>query len=115
MNFQISLTKLGTDTCLWVDLGDNSSLLVFGPGNQSCPGQIDVDSINPDITADPKMTYTYKSSDTKSISINHIYPSIGIYNVRLNASNIVSSATYEMVAVVLEFFCSNPNVTIQGE
>ena len=71
MRFEIDLGKLGTGTCMWVDLGDNSPLHVFG--NQSCPGQINVDSINPNIVAVPRMMYTYKPPDTQYITISHVY------------------------------------------
>ena len=112
MNFQILFEKIGTGTCLWVDLGDNSSLLVFG--NNSCPGQIDVDSINPNIVTEPRLKYTYKHPDTQIISFTHVYNQVGSYDVRMRASNLVSSTSHEMAVVVLSYVCKNPNVTIKG-
>ena len=112
MNFEIIFEKFGTGTCLWVDLGDNSSLLAFG--NNSCPGQIDVDSINPNIVTEPRLKYTYKHPDTQIISFNHVYNQVGSYDVRMRASNLVSSKSYELTAVVLSYVCKNPNVTIKG-
>ncbi len=112
MTFTISLERFGNGTCLWVDMGDNSSLLVFG--DDSCPGGIDVDLINPNIIAEPKLKYTFKHSDTQRIIIDHVYPRVGSYHVRMNASNPVSKANHEMVAVVLLLVCKNPNVTIKG-
>ena len=112
MTFTISLESLGTGTCMWVDLGDNSSLLVFG--NQSCPSEVDVDLINPNIIAEPRLNYTFKHEDTQRITINHLYQQIGVYNVRVNGSNILSTASHEMVAVVLPYICKNPNVTVKG-
>ena len=112
MNIQILFEKFGTGTCLWVDIGDNSSLLVFG--NNSCPGQVDINSINPNIVTEPRLKYTYKNPDTLIISFNHIYNQVGSYNVRMRASNLVSSTSHEMVVVVLPYVCKNPNVTIKG-
>ena len=111
MTITISLEKLGTGTCLWVDLGDNSPLFLFG--NYSCPGQIDVDSINPNIGAESN--YTFKHPNTEQIIINHVYPHFGSHVIKMGASNIVSTAALEMVAVVLPFECRNPNVTIKGK
>ena len=112
MTFSISLTKFGTQTCMWVDLGDNSSLLVYG--DASCPAKINVDLINPNIEAQPKLKHIYAHSDTQMVTINHVYPEVGSYKVRMNASNVVSGAVDEMVGVVLSFICKNPNVTIKG-
>ncbi|CAB4035305.1 Hypothetical predicted protein, partial [Paramuricea clavata] len=108
--FTISLEKLGTQTCMWVDLGDNSSLLVFG--HDSCPGRIDVSQVNPNIVSEPRLKFSFKSSDTQEIVINHVYSGVGSYDVRMNASNDVSMVTQEMVAVVHLFVCRNPNVTV---
>lgn len=113
MRFEIDLGKLGTGTCMWVDLGDDSPLYVFG--NQSCPGQINVDSINPNIAAEPRIMYTYKHPDTQYIAISKVYPRVASYNVRMNASNAVSTITHEMLAVVLPYVCKNPNITIEGK
>ena len=112
MRFEIDLGKLGTGTCMWVDLGDNSPLHVFG--NQSCPGQINVDSINPNIVAVPRMMYTYKPPDTQYITISHVYARVASYNIRMNASNAISTVNHEMLGVVLPYVCKNPNVTIEG-
>lgn len=112
MTFSISLTKFGTRTCMWVDLGDNSSLLVFG--DATCPAGIDVDSINPNIVENPQLEHIQAYPDTQMITINHVYPQDGYYNVRMNASNVVSEKIREMVAVVLPFDCKKPNVTIRG-
>ena len=108
----ISLEKLGTRTCLWIDLGDNSSLLVFG--DDICPGIIDVSKINPNIVDEPRLTFSTRSPDTQEIIITHLYPDEGSYNVRMNASNEVSMVTQDMFVVVLPFVCHNPNVTITG-
>ncbi len=108
----ISLEKLGTQTCLWVDLGDNSPLLVFG--DDSCPGRIDVDQINPNILVEPRLKFSHRSSDTQEIVINHVYHHLGSYDVRMYASNEVSMVTELLVAVVVPLECRNPNVTILG-
>ena len=110
--FTISLQKLGTQTCLWVDLGDNSPLLVFG--DASCPDKIDVSQINPNIVSDPPLTFSHRSSNAREVVIGHVYPAAGSYDVRMNASNDVSMVTRRMVAVVLPYVCRNPNVTIKG-
>ena len=110
--FIISLQKLGTQTCLWLDLGDNSSLVVFG--HESCPSTIDVDKINPNIIIDPRLTFTHKYSETKEIVIDHVYSRVGSYDVRMYASNDVSMASKQLVVEVLALECRNPNVTILG-
>ena len=112
MTFTILLEKFGTQTCLWFDLGDNGSLLVFG--NQSCPWQVNIDSINPNIVAEPNLKYTFKHPGTEKIVIHHLYPRVGSYMVRMHASNPVSTATHEAVVVVLSFVCKRPNVTMKG-
>ena len=112
ITFTISLQKFGLQTCLWVDLGDNSSLLVFG--DASCPDKIDVSQINPNIVSDPPLTFSPRSSNTQKIVIDHVYQAVGSYKVRMNASNDVSMVTKEMIAVVLLCVCRNPNVTIKG-
>ena len=100
--FTISLEKLGGETCMWVDMGDASPLLVFGA--TSCEGKFSA-----------PQTYSYRSSTTQEIVINHIYPAVGSYEVRMNASNGVSRFSHNMVAVVLPYVCHNPNVTIAGD
>ena len=112
ITFTISLQKLGTQTCLSVDLGDNSPLHVFG--DASCPNKIDVAQINPNILSDPVFTFSLRSSNTQEIVIDHVYPAVGSYNVKMNASNDVSMVAEEIVVVVLPYTCHNPNVTITG-
>ena len=112
ITFTISLEKFGTQTCMWVDLGDNSSLLVFG--DVSCTSKFDVTTINSNIMTEPRLKFCPETSDTQEIIIHHVYPDIGSYDVRMNASNDVSMATKEIVAVVLPYYCLNPNVTITG-
>ena len=110
--FTILLSKLAAETCLWVDLGDNSPLIVFG--DVSCPDSISVDKIAPNIVQEPRLKYTHKSSDTQTIVFNHIYSHVGSYDVRMGASNEVSMVTEQLVAVILALECENPNVTITG-
>lgn len=112
MTFTISLEKLGSDSCLWVDLGDNSSLLIFGDG--SCINTLDVLQISPNIASEPPSKFFPKGKDTQKIVIDHLYPRDGSYVVRMDASNVVSRATHEMVAVIMAYVCKNPNVTIKG-
>lgn len=112
MTFVISLQKLGTQTCLWLDLGDNSSLVVFG--YHSCPSTINVDQINPNIVIEPRFKFTHKYSDTQEIVIDHVYPRVGSYDVRLYASNDVSMVTEQLAVEVLALECRNPNVSILG-
>ncbi len=111
--FTITLEKLGTQSCMWVDLGDNSSLLVFGAA--FCGSKLDVAQINPNIVSEPRVKFSLRSSDTQEIVINHVYVHVGSYNVKMNASNEVSMVTQEMIAVVLPYVCHKPNVTITGE
>ncbi|XP_028408505.1 sperm receptor for egg jelly-like [Dendronephthya gigantea] len=114
IRFTIEFEKLGTQTCLWVDMGDNSPLRVFGSSN-SCPDSLDVDSINPHIAVEPRTLFTsLYAVYTQSIVIDHIYSQVGDYDVRLYASNAVSSVSRETVAAVLPFVCKYPNVTIKG-
>lgn len=112
MTFKISLEKFGTDTCLTLDMGDYSSLLVFGV--PSCPLNTDVSSINPKIVMEPRLIFSEKDATTQQIVIHHRYAQLGTYVVKMNASNEVSMVTHETVAVVLGYTCENPNVTITG-
>jgi hypothetical protein len=113
ITFTISLVKLGSQTCMWVDLGDNSSLLVFGVA--TCATELDVAQINPNIVSEPRMKFFLKSGNTQEIVINHVYSHVGSYHVKMNASNEVSMATQELVVVVLPYVCHKPNVTITGD
>jgi hypothetical protein len=97
---------------MWVDIGDNSALLVYG--DVSCTAGIDVDSINPNIVEDPKLEHIQANPDTQTITIDHVYAHDGSFTVRMNASNVVSEKAHEMVAVVLPYTCRKPNVTIRG-
>ena len=112
VTFTISLETFGTDTCMTVDMGDNTSLLVFG--DPLCEQNTDVSRINPNILMEPRFIFTEKAATTQQITINHRYPKLGTYAVKMNASNAVSMVTGETVAVVLEYDCFNPNVTIRG-
>lgn len=112
ITFIISLQKLGTQTCLWLDFGDNSFLVAFG--HDSCPSTIDIDQINPNIVVEPRLKFTHKYSETTEIVINHVYPRVGSYDVRMYASNDVSMVTEQLVVEVLALECRNPNVTILG-
>ena len=112
MIFTISLGKFGQDTCMTVDMGDNSSLLVFGVS--SCPLNTDVSNINPNIVIEPRLIFSEKNAATEQIIIHHRYPELGTYVVKMNASNEVSMVTHETIAVVLGYICENPNVTISG-
>ena len=112
MTFTISFAKFDTESCMWVDLGDNSSLLVFG--ETFCATRFDVSQINPNIMTEPLVKFSLRSLDTPTIIISHVYPHVGSYDVRVNASNDVSMATESIVAVVLALECHNPNVTITG-
>ena len=117
INKTITLTilfdKFAPETCLWVDLGDNSSLLVFG--DNSCAVKFNVSQINPNIVAEPLQKFYPKSSSTQQIVIEHNYPQVGSFLVRMNASNDVSIVTDETVAVILALECENPNITIKGK
>ncbi|XP_028413717.1 uncharacterized protein LOC114536572 [Dendronephthya gigantea] len=112
ITFTISLEKFGTQTCMWVDLGDNSSLLVFG--DASCTTKFDVTAINPNILTVPRFKFFPKASGTQEIVVQHVYLNIGSYDVRMNASNEVSMVTKDMIVVVMAYVCHNPNVTITG-
>ena len=112
MTFTISFERIGTGSCLWVDLGDNSSLLIFGATH--CATKFDVSQINTNIVSQPHVKFSFRSPDTQKIEIDHLYSGVGSYNVRVNASNEISVATESMVAVVLALECYNPNVTITG-
>ena len=58
--------------------------------------------------------YTYKPPDTQYITISHVYTRVASYNIRMNASNAISTVNHEMLGVVLPYVCKNPNVTIEG-
>ena len=112
MTFTMSFEKFGSDTCLIVDMGDHSSLLVFG--DVSCETSVDVFSINPNIKTEPRLLFAEKAPTTKQIVFFHRYFQLGTYVVKVNASNSVSMMIQETIAVVLDYDCENPNVTIKG-
>ena len=108
----ISFETFGSGTCVTVDMNDNSSLLVFG--EPSCETKFDVSQINPNILTEPRLIFSKKTSSTEQIVIHHHYHELGTYVVKMNASNYVSMVTEETVAVVMDYDCENPNVTITG-
>ena len=109
----ILFDKFAPETCMWIDVGDNSSLLVFG--EVSCATKFSVAQINPNIAAEPLQEFYPKTPDTRQIVIEHGYPEVGLFRVRMNASNDVSMVTDETVAVILALECENPNITINGK
>lgn len=113
MTFTLSFDKFGQGTCVVVDMGDNSSLLVFG--ETSCETKVDASQINPNIVDDPPLTFTERNSETSVITIEHEYlAGEGAYAVKMSAANLLVNVTESLVAVVIPFVCKYPNVTITG-
>lgn len=112
MTITISLEKFGSNSCMVVDMDDNSSLLVFGEA--SCAQTVDVSRINLNIIAEPRLTFAKKDASTRQIVIHHRYLQLGTYVVKMKALNYISKVEEETVAVVLDYGCENPNVTITG-
>ena len=108
----ISFVKFAPETCMWVDLGDNSSLRVYG--DASCASKFLVADINPNIVQETPQFYQ-KDSSTSIIVIEHKYPREGSFFVKINASNAVSVMVEETVVVILALECHNPNITITGK
>ena len=112
MTFTISFEKFGQGTCIVVDLGDNSSLLVFGEA--SCQTKFDVSQINPNIVEEPLLTFSERTPKTSVITIEHEYSGVGAYAVKMSAANLLANVTESLVAVVIPFVCKYPNITITG-
>ncbi len=112
LTFTISFEKFGQGTCVVVDMGDNSSLLVFG--DATCETKFDVSQINPKIVEEPRLTFFQRSPETSAITIEHEFPGVGDYPVRMSAANLLVNVTESLVAVVIPFVCKYPNVTITG-
>ena len=112
MTFTILFEKPGTESCTWVDLGDNSSIVVVG--RESCASKFDVSNINPNILIEPKVRFISQSSGTNKITINHVYSQTSSYDVRMSASNDISMIKEQTTAVVVPLECHKPNVTISG-
>ncbi|XP_028399315.1 uncharacterized protein LOC114522765 [Dendronephthya gigantea] len=116
LNKTITLTilfeKFAPETCMWIDVGDNSSLLVYG--DASCQTKFVVADINPNIAATPLLKFFPRSPNTQEVIVEHIYPNIGSFRVRVSASNNISAVAEETVAVILALECKNPNITITG-
>ena len=113
MTFTLSFEKFGQGTCVLVDMGDNSSLLVFG--DDSCEGQVDVSQINPNIVDEPRLKFSSRSPATSVITIEHEFPGVGVYPVKMSAKNLLANVTESLDAVVIPFVCKYPNVTITGK
>ena len=112
MTFTISFEKFGQGTCVVVDRGDNSSLLVFG--DASCETKFNALEINPKIVEDPPLRFSERRPDTTVITIEHLYPGVGVYPVKMRAANLLANVTESLVAVVIPFVCKYPNVTVKG-
>ncbi len=112
MTFTISFEKFGQGTCVVVDMGDNSSLLVFG--DATCETKFDVSQINPNIVEELRLTFSERSPETSAITIEHEFPGVGDYPVKMSAENLLANVTESLVAVVIPFVCKYPNVTITG-
>ena len=101
MNFTISIVQFGTNSCISVDFGDKSPLEVFG--SAAC-------QLNKITNAIFRLT----SESTKSIELSHIYTTVGVYLVHINATNLVSFQKFTKEAVVLENYCKSPVVLMEG-
>ena len=114
MTFTLLFEKFGQGTCVVIDMGDNSSLLVFG--ETSCETKIDASQINPNIVDDPPLTFSERNSETSIITIEHEYlAGAGSYPVKMSAANLLVNVTQSLVAVVIPFVCKYPNVTVTGK
>ena len=113
MTFNLLFEKFGQGTCVVIDMGDNSSLLVFG--ETSCKTNINASQINPNIVDDPPLKFPEKNSET-SITIEHKYlAGVGSYAVKMSAVNLLINVTESLIAVVIPFVCKYPNVTVTGK
>ena len=114
MTFNLLFEKFGQGTCVVIDMGDNSSLLVFG--ETSCETKIDASQINPNIVDDPPLTFSERNSETSIITIEHEYlAGVGSYPVKMSAVNLLVNITESLIAVVIPFVCKYPNVTVTGK
>ena len=113
MTFTLLFEKFGQGTCAVVDMGDNSSLLVFGEA--SCETKVNAFQINPNIVDDPPLNFSERNPNTSVITIKHEYlAGVGAYTVKMSAANLLVNVTESLVAVVIPFVCKYPNVTITG-
>ena len=110
MTFTLSFEKFGQGTCVVVDMGDNSSIRMFGEA--SCKTNVDTSQI---IVDDPPLTFSERNPNTSVITIEHEYlAGVGAYTVKMSAANLLVNVTESLVAVVIPFVCKYPNVTITG-
>ena len=110
----ISFGSFGTNTCVALDLADNSSLLIFGAG-AFCESMFNVSEINPNIKEEPLVVFTPKDSATQSIVVEHTYNVIATYDLKISSVNAVSKDNGQTQLVITELDCGYPNVTIMGK
>lgn len=93
--FTISTEDKGTNSCYIVDLGDGN---VFGFGHEDC--------------ANERPSVQFTSLVENYFFIEHNYPSLGRYDVSLEAWSLVSRFVLHDVALVVKIPCNFPTITV---
>jgi hypothetical protein len=107
----IELGDIGAHTCVAVDFGDNSNTLLYGD-SKACDEQYNYTLRSDIIFKTSELNTTIRN--TTSIMVNHVFKTMGTYQVKLEGKNYVSSDSFEQEVVVANRPCAYPIVTITG-
>ena len=102
----IALGDIGTHTCIAVDFGDSSPLLLYGE-YQACDEEFNHSSRS-------DMVFSPRDLSTTSIQIDYVFETAGTYQVKIDGRNYISWDSFEQQVVVVSLPCEYPNVTITG-
>ena len=102
----IKLADIGKTTCIAVDFGDNSPLLLYG--NYDACHELYNHTSRSDVVFSPR------NLSTTSIGVDHVFETVGTYQVKVDGRNYVSWDSFQQEVVVAEKECEYPNVTITG-
>ena len=102
---RIELGSIGAHTCMAVDFGDNSSLLLYGE-HAAC--EKEYNSISSHVIFSPR------NESTTRIDIEHVFKDVGTYQFKIKGSNYVSWGSFKKEVTVQVEPCQYPNVTITG-
>ena len=102
--FTLELTYVGTMSCFIWDMGDNSTILMYGGAN--CPTEADDNNLNYTTFKERVVSQTMLHS--------HTYQHEGIYEASVITFNSVSVTSIEGKAIVSGISCFYPEVSFIG-
>ncbi|CAD5126862.1 DgyrCDS14890 [Dimorphilus gyrociliatus] len=101
----IEISRMGTNSCFILDLGDTySTKLAFGV-NELCENFAFERSIN----------FTKIGYEEKTIVINHVYEAVAYYSIKVEGFNNITKDEKSFITRVADWHCYSPNATVPIE